>query len=116
MKNKKEKNIRRKIRTRAKVQGTKERPRLSVFRSTRYFYAQVIDDEKAITLVSVSEKELDKDKKFKKIDKAKELGFLLGKKALKKNIKAVRLDRGSYRFHGRVKAFAQGAREGGLQF
>lgn len=105
----------RKARIRAKVMGTDKRPRLSIFRSNKFLYAQVIDDSKRQTLASVSEKNL-KTTQTKKQDKSKELGLALAKKALDKKIKKVVFDRGSYRYHGRVKAFADGAREGGLEF
>lgn len=104
------------LRTRKKLSHGIKHPRLSVFRSIKYIYAQVIDDAKAETIVSVSEKELGKEQKGSKTQKAKNLGILLGKKAAEKKISSVRFDRGSYRYHGRVKAFAQGAREGGLKF
>ncbi len=110
------KKIRRKIRTRAKVQGTSERPRLSVFRSNRDIYAQLIDDENGKTLVGLSEKHLTSKAKLKKQDAAKELGLLIANKAKEKKVKKVVFDRGSYAYHGRVKAFAEGAREGGLEF
>lgn len=107
---------RRQLRTRSKLKGTKDRPRLSVFRSNKYIFAQVIDDENGKTLISVSEKELTRETKLSKTEKAKSLGLLLAKKTLSKKIKAVVFDRGSYLYHGRVKALAEGAREGGLQF
>lgn len=112
------KNIRknkRQLRTRKKVQGTKERPRLSVFRSNQYIYAQIIDDSKRQTILGVSEKNVDRGAK-EKANIAKELGMVLAKMALDKKIKKVVFDRGSYAFHGKVKALAEGAREGGLKF
>ncbi len=112
----KTKQQRRQIRVRAKTRGTKDRPRLSVFKSNRYIFAQIINDEKGETLVGVSEKEIKTAEKTKKIDHAKELGLLLAKKALGKKIKTVVFDRGSYPYHGRVRALAEGAREGGLSF
>lgn len=109
---------RRKIRTRSKINGTAKRPRLCVFRSTKYIYAQLIDDEKQKTIIGVSEKQLVKEKDAKRIktSKALALGELLAKEAQKKKIKAVVFDKGSYKYHGRVKAVAEGARKGGLQF
>ncbi len=104
------------MRTRKKLSHDLEKPRLTVFRSLKYIYAQVIDDKKAVTLVSVSEKDLGDTKKGSNTEKAKNLGIILGKKALEKKITAVRFDKGSYRYHGRVKAFADGARDGGLTF
>ena len=115
--NKRNQKLKRQRRTRAKINGTKERLRLSVFRSNKFMYAQLIDDGKRQTVLGVSEKELPGDvKNGKKVDLAKHLGMLLAKNAVSKKIKNVLFDRGSYRYHGRVKAFAEGAREGGLQF
>ncbi len=108
--------IKRKIRVRSKVKGTFARPRLSVFRSNKFIYAQLINDDKAETVLGVSEKNLGKEIKGKKSDKAKELGLFLAKMAISKKIKAVVFDRGSYAYHGRIKQVAQGAREGGLKF
>ncbi len=106
----------RKLRVRAKTKGTSNKPRLSVYRSNRFIYVQVIDDEKRKTIVGVSEKNLSLKDKLKKTDKSKELGLLIAKKALDKKIKEVVFDRGSYKYHGRVKAVAEGARQGGLKF
>ncbi len=108
---------RRKIRVRAKITGVASRPRLSVFRTNKYIYAQLIDDEKRITLVASSEKDIKvtTDKKTK-IEKAKIVGQVLAEYALKKKIKSVVFDRGSYLYHGRVRALAEGAKEGGLIF
>lgn len=97
------------VRLRSKV-------RLSVFRSNKHFYAQIIDDIKKITLVSVSEKELDKNTKITKIEKAAVLGGILAKKAKELGITEIVFDKGSYRYHGRVKNFAEGARKEGLSF
>ncbi len=113
---KREKVARRKRRVRAKTRSTKERLRLSVFRSNRHIFGQLIDDEKGITLVSASDLEIKKTKNQKKSDLAKETGRLLAKKALEKKIKKIVFDRGSYKFHGRVKQLAEGAREEGLEF
>jgi large subunit ribosomal protein L18 len=106
----------RQTRIRAKAKGILAKPRLSIFRSNKYVYAQVIDDENKKTLVGAAEKELSLKEKLKKSDRAKELGKLIAKKAIAKKIKTVVFDRGSYRYHGRVKAVAEGAREGGLKF
>ncbi len=106
----------RKTRIRAKAKGVSAKPRLSIFRSNKYIYAQVIDDEKRETLVAATEKELPVKEKLKKSERAKELGKLISKKAAAKKIEKVVFDRGSYRYHGRVKAVAEGAREGGLKF
>lgn len=102
-------------RIRAKISGTAQAPRLSVHRTNAHIYAQLIDDVKAVTLVGVSEKELGKALGTK-TEKAKALGMLLAKKAGEKKIKKVIFDKGAFRYHGRVKAVAEGAREGGLQF
>lgn len=113
---KKQKRYRRHKRVKAKIFGTKERPRLCVFRSAKHIYAQLIDDEKGRTLVSASCQELRKKKGQTKTEKAKEIGKLIAKKALEKKIEKVVFDRGGYAYHGRVKALAEGAREGGLKF
>jgi len=112
---KRQKLDRRHKRVRGKISGTADRPRLSVFRSNKNIYAQLIDDEKGKTLVSVKNSEV-KSKKIKKSEMAKELGMLIAKKAVEKNIKKAVFDRGGYKYHGRVKALAEGAREGGLEF
>lgn len=109
--------IRRLKRTRSKVQGTKEMPRLSVFRSNKYIYAQLIDDAAGKTILGVSEKQLAAIKeKTAKTARAKELGVLLAQKATAMKVKKVVFDRGSYAYKGRVQSIADGAREGGLQF
>ena len=107
---------RRHKRVRTKISGTAERPRLCVFRSNSNLYVQIIDDEKATTLVQAST--LDKEIKTKHSNKeaAKEVGALIAKKALEKNIKEVVFDRGGYIYHGVVKELAEAAREGGLTF
>ncbi len=110
------KKLKRKTRVRIRLKGAETKPRLSVFRSNRYLYAQLINDSKHRTVLGISEKELEKSTKTTKTEKAKTLGLLLAKKALEKKISFVVFDRGPYSFHGRVKAFAQGAREGGLKF
>ncbi len=109
-----QKRHRRHKRIRARIFGTKEIPRLFVFRSSRYLYAQLIDDEKGKTLVSANDQKLEKIQG--KINKANELGKLIAKKALEKKISKVLFDRGGYKYHGRVKSLAEGAREGGLKF
>ena len=103
-------------RVRTKISGTAERPRLSVFRSNTGIYVQIIDDVAAKTLVSAST--LDKEVKTKasNIEAAKEVGSLVAKRALEKNIKEVVFDRGGYIYHGKVKALAEAAREAGLEF
>lgn len=94
--------------------GTAVRPRLCVFRSNKYIYAQLIDDKQQKTIVGVLEKELVKEDKTTKVIRAQALGELLAKKAKEHKITAVVFDRGSYKYHGRVKAVAEGARKGGL--
>lgn len=116
---KKEKRIRRHKRVRKKVFGTTERPRLCVFKSNKYIYAQIIDDEKGETLCAASslEKELrEKMSSTKDRNAAREVGLLIGKRAIEKGIKKVVFDRGGYKYHGRVKELAEGAREAGLEF
>jgi len=138
---KREKRKRRHKRVRAKVSGTSKVPRLCVFRSSRHIYAQLIDDEKGETLTSANDLQLKKAKKkkttsTKSLDSAKkgqkeektqkilsrklalafEVGKLIAEKAIEKKIKKVVFDRGGYKYHGRVKALAEGAREGGLEF
>lgn len=114
------KRARKKERVRRKISGTPERPRLSVFRSLNNIYAQIIDDTNGVTLVEASSlsKELaDQVKGAKgKVSKSKIIGQLVAKKAVEKGIKAVVFDRNGYEFHGRIKAVADGAREGGLKF
>jgi len=100
---------------RSKISGTSKIPRLAVFRSSMYIYAQIIDDETGKTLVSMSDLKL-KNEKETKSDLAKKVGLEIAKKAKDKNISAVVFDRGGHRFHGRVKFLADGAREGGLKF
>ena len=95
---------RRKIKVRNRIKAVGERPRLNVFRSNKFIYAQIIDDRKGTTLVSTSGKN------------SKEVGKILAEKALKVKITKVVFDKGPYKYHGRVKALAEGAREGGLQF
>jgi len=112
-KEKLEKRIRRHVRVRAKISGTKEAPRLVVFRSNKGMQAQIINDFLGKTLVSVNSKE---SKGKNKTESASELGKLIAKKAQESKIKKVVFDKGGYKYHGRVKAFADGAREGGLNF
>jgi large subunit ribosomal protein L18 len=110
---------RRHRRVRAKIAGTAARPRLCVFRSLSHIYAQVIDDEKGHTLITAST--LDKEIKGSADSKAKSakaelVGSLVAKRALSKGIEQVVFDRGGYKYHGRVKALAEAARQGGLKF
>lgn len=115
---KREKRMQRKKRVRAKVSGTAKTPRLSVYRSNRNVFAQLVDDEKDNTLVSVSSTGIsEKERKGKtKAQIAELVGEKLAREAKKKKIKKAVFDRGGYQYHGRVKAVAQGARKGGLKF
>lgn len=110
------KRIVRRNRVRAKVKGTSERPRLSVFRSNRHIFAQLIDDMDGRTIASSSDLKIGKKKSVKNTEIAKSIGIELAKKAALKKIKTVVFDRGGYKYHGRIKAIAEGAREGGLRF
>lgn len=105
--------IRRSIRT--KVSGTTGKPRLSVFRSNKEIYAQLIDDVSGKTLISASSQDL-KSATGTKVEISKSVGQKLAEKAVTSGIKQVTFDRGGYLYHGRVKALAEGAREGGLNF
>lgn len=115
---KRQMRMRRHRRVRAKIKGTAQKPRLSVFRSNKRVFLQLVDDEKGKTLVSVSSAEkLEKGKSKKtKTELAKESGKKLAEMAVEEKIKNVVFDRGGNVYHGRVKAVAEGAREGGLQF
>lgn len=111
--------LRRHRRVRKRVSGTSERPRLNVFRSIYHIYAQVIDDVSGCTLVAASsnDRELrDQAKGLKRSEQADLVGKALAQRALEKGIKKVVFDSGGYQYHGRVKALADGAREGGLDF
>ena len=114
--NKKLERTRRHIRVRRKISGTASRPRLCVYRSNSNLYVQIIDDVAGVTLVSAST--LDKEIKTKYANKqaAKEVGLLIAKRAMEKNIKTVVYDRGGYIYHGVIKELAEAAREGGLEF
>ena len=109
------KKERRHKRVRAKISGTAERPRLSVFKSNRGLYLQLIDDLKGLTLVNAHVREIT-NKDLKKTEASTELGKLLAERAVAKNISAVVFDKGACKYHGRIKAVADGAREGGLKF
>jgi large subunit ribosomal protein L18 len=115
VKTKPQSRLRRRRRVRAKVRGTAERPRLSVFRSNRGIQAQLIDDVAGRTLAAVNWTEGDL-KELKTMDQAKRAGELLAERAKAAGVENVVFDRGGYRYHGRVKALADGAREGGLTF
>ena len=107
--------LRRRRRVRAKVRGTAERPRLSVFRSNRGVQAQLVDDERGHTLAAVVWTE-DELKKLSRMDQAKRAGELLAKRAKDAGVEVAVFDRGGYRYHGKVRALAEAAREGGLRF
>ena len=112
---KQQKSIRRKNRIRAKVSGTAKRPRLNIFRSLKHTYVQLIDDKQGKTVASAKDSEL-KNAKGKRSEVAEKVGELIAKKATKAGIKEVVFDKSSYKYHGRVKAIAEGARKGGLKF
>ncbi len=109
-------------RIRGKISGTKERPRLSVFRSSKSIYAQIINDEEGKTIVSAKSSDIKKEALKKEKDlKNKEIlahnvGQLIAEKALKQKIDKVVFDKGGYKYHGRIKALAEGARKSGLKF
>ncbi len=105
-----------KVRIRRKVNGTADRPRLAVFRSLKYIYAQVIDDASGKTIASASSREKDSGAKGANAAAAKAVGELIAKKAKDKGITQVVFDRGSYVYHGNIKALADAARENGLKF
>ena len=114
--------LRRKRRIKLKIRGTASRPRLSVFRSSRNIYAQIIDDSKGVTIVAASSKDKELSAKIKgksgggNKEAAKLVGLEVAKKAKAAGIKKIVFDRGGYLYHGRVKALAEAAREGGLEF
>lgn len=105
--------IKRQKRIRSRVVGTESKPRLRVHRTNKYIYAQLVDDNKAVSIVGVSDLKLEKGNKT---DRAKLVGKEIAKKAIAKKIKIVVFDRAGYKYHGRVKALADGAREAGLIF
>lgn len=107
--------LKRKKRIRRKISGTSERPRLSIFRSARHVYAQVINDETGVTLASVNSFKKGSSDRANK-EACTELGKKLAELCKSKNIESVVFDKNGYAFHGRVEAFASGAREGGLNF
>ena len=119
MVSKKDKNaarLKRHIRVRAKISGTAERPRLSVFRSESNIYAQIIDDVAGNTLVAASSVEKGFEGNGGNIEAAKKVGAMIAERALQKGIEEIVFDRGGYVYHGRVQALAEGAREAGLKF
>ncbi len=108
--------IKRHARVRGKISGTAERPRLSVFRSEKNIYAQIIDDQAGVTLVSASSLEKSFEGKGSDKNAARAIGKLVAERAVEKGIKDVVFDRSGYIYHGRIKELAEGAREGGLNF
>ena len=108
--------LKRHKRVRAHISGTAERPRLDVFRSAKHIYAQVIDDVSGKTLAAAGSNEKDFGIYGGNVEAAKKLGGMIAERALKAGIENVVFDRGGYLYHGRVKALAEGAREGGLKF
>src|SRR3982751_6927194 len=111
-----EARLRRHRRVRGKIRGTAERPRLQVFRSNRGIFAQLVDDDAGRTLAAASWKELPAPFKGDKTEQAAEVGKRLAAAAKKSGVESVVFDRGGYLYHGRVKALAESAREGGLSF
>ena len=111
-----EARLRRHRRVRGKIRGSAERPRLMVFRSNRGIFAQVVDDDSGKTLAGASWLKLPKSFSGGKTEQAREVGKAVAKAAKAAGVETVVFDRGGYLFHGRVKALAEGAREGGLQF
>jgi large subunit ribosomal protein L18 len=110
-----QRRLKRRRRVRAKVHGTSERPRISVFRSNRGIFAQLVDDDAGHTVASVSWTEADL-RTLKPMEQARRAGALLAERAAAAGVDAAVFDRGGYQYHGRVKALAEGAREGGLTF
>jgi large subunit ribosomal protein L18 len=110
-----QRRLRRRRRVRARIRGNAERPRLSVYRSNRGVFAQLIDDDAGRTLASVSWTEADL-RKLESMEQAKRVGQLLAERGKSAGVETCVFDRGGYRFHGRVAAIAEGAREGGLRF
>ena len=108
--------LHRHTRVRGKISGTAECPRLNVFRSSSNIYAQVIDDEKGVTLAAASTTEKEFAGSKGNIEEARKIGLLIAERAKAKGIEEVVFDRGGYLYHGRVKELAEGAREGGLKF
>ena len=104
------------LRVRKKLRGTAEKPRLSVFKSNRHLFVQIIDDDAGLTLASVGTYSKKKKESSTSKENAKNIGLAIGKKAKEKNIQAVVFDRGRFKFHGVIAELATGAREAGLQF
>lgn len=115
MNNSKLRLAKRHLKIRSTIKGSAERPRFVVFRSSAHIYGMLVDDKSGKTLISVADKAVTK-KDLTKTEKANEVGKIIAERAQKEKIKTVVFDRAGYLFHGRVKALAQGAREGGLKF
>ena len=116
-KSRSDRRYRRHLRVRTRVAGTAERPRLVVFRSLKHIYAQLVNDDQGVTLLGVSDASEGVDTTTAgKVNRAKATGKLLAEKARAAGVTKVVFDRGGYRYHGRVQAVADGAREGGLEF
>jgi large subunit ribosomal protein L18 len=115
---KNEARVKRHLRVRKKIEGTTERPRLNIFRSSKHMYAQIIDDVKGVTLAAASTKEKDLASVGNggNVDAAKQVGALIAQRAKEKGIDKVVFDRSGYLYHGRVQALADAAREAGLEF
>lgn len=113
---KQEKRIRRHKKIRMNMHGTAVRPRLCVSKSNQHIYAQLLDDDNAKVIISVSDLDVKAKKGEKKVDVSKEVGKFIAKKAIENKIETVIFDRGGSLFHGRIKAVAEGARGGGLKF
>jgi large subunit ribosomal protein L18 len=111
-----ERRLKIKRRIRKVIRGTAERPRLSVFRSNKEIYAQLINDEAGVTIAAASSRDKDISAKGTKVEVAAAVGKAIGEKALKAGINTISFDRNGYLYHGRVKALADGAREAGLKF
>jgi large subunit ribosomal protein L18 len=113
---KKNLNVRlRKKRVRSKISGTAAKPRLNVFRSLKHTYAQLIDDQKGVTIAYAKDTEI-KDKATTKVEQCQKIGELLAKRAKEAGVEQAVFDKSSYKYHGRVQAVAEGARKGGLKF
>ena len=113
---KKEQREKRHRRVRAKIHGTKDRPRLCIFKSNKHIYAQIINDDKGFTLIFASDLEVKDSKKDKKVNLAQKIGELIANRAKDKKITKVVFDRGGFKYHGRIKTLADEARKHGLQF
>jgi large subunit ribosomal protein L18 len=105
-----------KTRIRGKISGTAERPRLSIYRSNKEIYAQLINDESGVTIAAASSRDKEFTRSGNKTEQSKAVGQMIAQKAVEKGVSSVVFDRGGYLYHGRVKAIADGAREGGLKF